>query len=568
MGGLAVGVSGFSSESNHSTYLPPALHYLDPDYLSRDWWLAASIHYHYAFFALAVVLAKLGILEVGLAVLNIALVSAGIYAFFRILAVLRFSSILATLALLIGLLLMTRAYFSAGGSYLFSPSLQASTIATTATLFALATFLEGRKGRCGLWLALAGLFHVNFLIVNIVFFGLCLVLLYCAERGLQVLKAKDFYLDVVRLFGPSLLVLCFSLPLVLSIADDPLPPAEAVKADWIFFRFAVPFHYYPLSYLRELIELFSWQVMGALWTAVAIPDVETRRKAWAIQAALALAIWSATTLTTVVFIAPVSRLYLWRLAPFAVMFAAMLVLAGTVRCLGAGTEAPRPGVREWAILLLSFCFLRFLAVPFVPVAGQILSTSPFSPAPFLLGALFFLVALQWVRRVPWRARGTLVRTVLAATLLAAFLTQPSDGLQSRYTLLRPASALPDDQAMFRFVRTRTPRDAIFIIPPNLDYMRLVGRRATVVDLKGMPMNGSGLIEWYTRLEDVAGVDRPVNWSAVVNGFAKIDERRLEVLRRKYGAEFAVLGARQALAPTGWHEIYRNRSFKVLAYRFD
>ena len=55
-GGLAVGVSGFSSDSNHPTYLPPMLHYLDAGYLAKDWWLASARHYHFAFFAIAAVL--------------------------------------------------------------------------------------------------------------------------------------------------------------------------------------------------------------------------------------------------------------------------------------------------------------------------------------------------------------------------------------------------------------------------------------------------------------------------------------------------------------------------------
>ena len=34
LGGVAVGVSGFSSESNHPTYLPPGLQYIDPSFLA------------------------------------------------------------------------------------------------------------------------------------------------------------------------------------------------------------------------------------------------------------------------------------------------------------------------------------------------------------------------------------------------------------------------------------------------------------------------------------------------------------------------------------------------------
>jgi hypothetical protein len=52
---------------------------------------------------------------------------------------------------------------------------------------------------------------------------------------------------------------------------------------------------------------------------------------WALQLALFVLLWGATALTTVVFIEPVSRLFFWRLAPFAELLAALLIIAGTLR---------------------------------------------------------------------------------------------------------------------------------------------------------------------------------------------------------------------------------------------
>lgn len=565
-GGLATGLSAFSQDSNHPTYLPPALHYLDPGYLAHDWWLSSALQYHFAFFAVAAVLARLGVLELGLALLNVITVAFGLYACFRIMAEWRTRAELAALGLLVAMMLATRSFFTVGNSYLFTASLQPSTVAAAATLWAMLEFHKQRLGRGGLWLALAGLFHVNFLIVNIALFGLAQALAAITNGSLRTLAERRFHVALLKLVGPSLVLLAAFAPLILSVAKDSLGPADAARADWIFFRFAVPNHYYPLASLVQQVNFAAWQALGLLWTTRALPDPAQRRLAWAMQGAFVAIIWSATALTTFVFIPEVSRLYLWRLAPFAVILAAMVIIVGSLRyLLSAGEQS---AVRSDRIVLWSsLVALLYLARPVAYLTDQWLFTFGIQPVAFVLAALLGLLALR--RRIDWAAPDMRIAAGVAVVAALAFgvATQPGDGQQQRYSLVLPVSPAERDRlALFDFVRASTPLDAQFVVPPDLAEFRLRARRAIIVDFKALPMDRASLIDWYQRLEAISGIRNPQTTQAVVQGFGTMDARRLELLHQRYAIDYAVLPEAASVSSPLWSQVYRNASFKVMARR--
>lgn len=567
IGGIAVGVSRFNSVSNHPTYLPPGLHYLDPTYLAGDWWLNVMPHYHYAYFVLTAGLAELGILEAGLAVLNVVVVAGALYAGYRIILLLRAVYPLTCLALLIAAFLVTATFFSVGTTFLFMQSLQPSSVAAAATLAAMLGFLEERPLRCGLWLGLGGLFHVNYLVLNVPLFGLAFVLKAVIEDSPQRLLSRRAAIELMQMFAPSLLLIAINLPVLLSIQRDVLSPPAAAEADWIFFHFAVPFHYYPLDWLGKLPVLLGWQVLGLLWTVRAVPDPAQRRAVWALQAAFAVVLWSAIALTTLIFIAPVARLLLWRLAPFAEFLAALLIIIGAVRLLSRGSDSPLPTSQDRRVLLASIAVLALLT-PFIPGADDPELTGIYPPGPMVLGILFVLVAVRlWTTvALPWN-RYVAVPVLLGLIGLCA-AALPSNDERSRYSLLQRSQSADarDEDGVFAFVRRSTPSDAQFLIPPTLDLFRLRGERAVVVDFKAMPVDRPTLIAWYGRLADISGTNRPASMAAVYRGYQALDSVRLETLRRKYGLTHVVLLESQTILPDGWNETYRNSGFRVLAYR--
>jgi len=76
-----------------------------------------------------------------------------------------------------------------------------------------------------------------------------------------------------------------------------------------------------------------------------------------------------------------------------------------------------------------------------------------------------------------------------------------------------------------WVSKSTPLDAIVLVPPNEQSMRLVGQRAIVVNYKAVPQLSGQLLEWRRRMCDV------------------LDLPDLNVLPREYGQTLAAIGAR-------------------------
>lgn len=562
--GALVGLSGYSSESNHPTYLPPGLHLADPAYLAGDWWLSSARHYHVAFFRLVAALARLGLLEQGLALLNVAAVAAAVFGCYRIIRLVGAALPTACLTLVIALLLASYQFCTVGSAFLFTPSLQPSTIATTGTILAMVAFVGGRFGRCGLWLALAGAFHANFLVLNLAAFGLAFAVAAAIDlprsRWRELVRPASI-VDLARLLGPSLLVAAITLPLVLSIQAEQVSPAVAAEADRIFFRFAVPFHYYPRDWLLRFLPFLGLEALGLLGTARAVPDPQARRLVLALQLALGALIWSASALTTLVFIPAVSRLFVWRLAPFALLLAALVTVVGIVRVI---TSAPLrdevPG--DARRLRFSLYALPLLAVGGVPLAGQWLPTGPVQPALVIFAALYGLAALHGRRASGAPVRPAAVAAVAGAALVFAALTQPSP--EPRYSLVVTTPAQRAEAELYAAVARTAPASAVFLIPPGLDYFRLRAGRAVVVDLKALPLNRAGIAEWYRRLGAISGNPAPSTPAEVVRGYDAMDRARLELLRCRYGVTHVVLRQPDSLVAPGWKETFHNGAFRVLA----
>lgn len=531
LAGLLVGVSGFSADSNHPTYLPPGLRLADPAFLAGDWWLNSARHYHLAFFRLVALLARLGVLELGLAVLNVLAVAAAMFGCYRIILHLRAERPLAALVLAIALVLASYGFCTVGAAFLFTPSLQPSTVATSATILAMAAFLERRLGVCGLWLGLAGLFHANFLVVNLGAFGLAYGLAEALAIGparWRELGRREVLAGGLRLLGPSVAIAAITLPLILSIQAERASPAVAAEADWIFFHFAVQFHYYPRGWLVRFLPFLGLQALGLIWTARAVPDAGTRR-----------------------------------LAPFALLLAALLAIVGMLRVIAGGGRSEAEVRADALRLRFSLYALPLIAVGGAPLVGQWLPTQPVQPMLVIWGGLFAWAMIRHRATAAEQPRARLVLAVACAALVFGALTQPSP--EPRYSLLVETAAQREQTELFDFVARATPRTAQFLIPPTLDQFRLRTARPVVVDLKSLPLNRSGIAEWYHRLEHLSGIAHPTDPGEVALGYATMDAARLERLRRRYGTTFVVLPRTNALQAPEWREDFRNGAYRVLAF---
>jgi hypothetical protein len=163
--------------------------------------------------------------------------------------------------------------------------------------------------------------------------------------------------------------------------------------------------------------------------------------------------------------------------------------------------------------------------------------------------------------VAWRERFALRALVgLGAMMVVAAGAWQLKGMPRRSSLLK---GLPKSQAtLFDWMRVKSDKSSVFLIPPDLAETRFHSRRGVVVDWKGMPAIPSEALGWYRRIEDVTS--RPgLKNVAELAGYDELDPERLEMLRIRYGFDYAVVRRSQASAFRAYAKPFRNKEFVVL-----
>jgi hypothetical protein len=402
-----------------------------------------------------------------------------------------------------------------------------------AFLLAIGAFLGGRWLLSGIALAVAGAFHVNYLVLGIGAFGFAQLLL--GARGLVRRGALQLALPLG--------VLALNLPVLLDVASAP----GAAESARIFMFIRAPHHYLPRGYLHELVPFVAWQVAGlALWPLAGLTE-PARRTVRALWAALALPVLAATVINVVTFVPRISQLFPWRLAPYAVLLAQLVACTACVRWLrhpasGAPVRRPRAPLLRGIVAAAAVGVVIAYRVTHqgYRLGGNLVSTLA------LAGVLVVVVvAVVLAPRLPAVA----VRWGLAAAVVVGMAAPVRSGWRSVYqtsTLVRGEGILRE-AGLYRWART-TPAGTRFLIPPNLGEFRLRTLRAVVVDWKSTPVRPDELIEWHRRIEAVAG-RRVESLGDAVRGYAAMDPARLEGLERRYGADYVVLRTRDTAAVT-------------------
>jgi hypothetical protein len=133
--------------------------------------------------------------------------------------------------------------------------------------------------------------------------------------------------------------------------------------------------------------------------------------------------------------------------------------------------------------------------------------------------------------------------------------------------------MPQDQmdyvALCNWVRdpANTPRDAVFIVPPQEQVFRLYAQRAIVVNLKGVPQLSSELKIWRMRLRDVLG-DDPMKFAARFDKMLPLIHDRYESLpaphfttvAQRYNAPYLIL--EHEITDPSWRLIHTSGSFRL------
>lgn len=475
--------------ANQTTYFIEPLRRAHPELYHHDWLATATTPYHRAFSIVAAWLFRVddsGAVAVAIAH---AIVMAGV-----VFALCWLITGIAQRRGVVAFVLVTAWVLidgdrSLAGSYLWSGYLQPSLLGTLGWIVALGAFVRGRPLMTGLAAAAGGAFHANFLVLGLGVFALAeLVTSRSAKRvGLVV--------------APQLVVLAVSLPQLVASASAEEPDL----ALWVLTHFHATGHYLPRSAAHTLPAMLCWLALAMVVAPIAVSKVEPMRRLVTWGAIASACSVLAVPLFAIPVLFPLTRLYVWRLAPFA-QLAAMIVIA--LAATATMEDASRWRGRTWR------------GVVALALAGYLAYTSQ-----------------------GWAIAASAVGVVLARRRLAPVVALIAFALAAdvhRETVLHPRLETQGERDLYAWARADTPVDAVFLTPPRLGYFRLLARRAIVVDLKSPPLVPDEIVAWYRRIGAVVGLAHPAGVPETNRAWDASTRDELLARARSLGAQYLVL----------------------------
>jgi hypothetical protein len=536
---------------NQVVYMLGALRLLDPTILNQDWLATKTTHYHVTFKYVAAALIALDRRGWAVAIAQNLAIAAGmmcVYALTRALTDRRRA--LAAFLLLLSIAFITRTS-AASASYVFDIIFQPSTLGSLALLASVPFFARGRWLESGVFVALSGLFHANYLVLLIMAYGVAHLLL--GKRGLFGRLLLQFAL-------PSL-VLIFFLPIILGTAGA----AHGAEARNIYFNIRAPHHFVPGNSERDFIPFAAWQMVAAGASLHLLQKDARAQRLGAIIAGLLVIIWSGLVLSTLVHVGPATQLFAWRLAPHCELLLQALACVGVVEMFTEPGAPRRRSVAAFGLLVTGVCFMAMYY-------GDRNSTA----VPALVLGLFGAAALARATSIaadnlaPARWRSALHRawkqsgppTALAASLACVLPIGINQMLLIRQRSVLINGINKDEAELYAWMRT-TPKEARFLTPPDVEKMRYHGQRSIVVDWKSNPLVPDEVLEWYKRLQDVTG-RQSFTGGRDLDGYNSMDRARLDLLRARYGFDYVIVRRGREAALGALPVAHRNGSFVVLA----
>ena len=536
---------------NQVEYMISSLRLLDPTIFHRDWYAMQTTHYHFSFKYLAAALIALNRQGWAVAVFHTIIVSTGMMCLYWLLRTLvKPGRALPGFLLLVTIALITRTS-AANATYVFDIMLQPSTVGSVAFLASVPFFAKGRWLESGVFMALSGLFHGNLLVLLFLAYGAAHLML--GTRGLALRLALQFV-------APTLVLLLF-LPIMLKSAGSP----NAAASQDIYFNIRCPHHFIPGRAEAGYIPFAAWQMIGAGVSLHLLRTEGNARRLGALIGGLLFVIWSALVLATLVQVKPVIQLFAWRLGPYCELLLQVLACAGAVELFLDPGSIRRRGVASFGLIITGVGFLAMhqgdvnkpalaflvLAIVGAVVVAQLgaLAASNLAPA-----------SAQSQLRQLWERSGPAVVLLAALGCLIPTAIPLLSTVRQRSTLF--AGFGKDETDLYDWMRLQTPKDALFLTPPEIDKVRFQSQRAIVADWKSCPFLPDEVLEWHQRMKDVTG--RPgFAGAGDLAGYNSLDQSRLEALRAKYNLDFVVV-RRGREAALGDHRVaHANGAFVVL-----
>lgn len=535
---------------NQLVYFLKSLVVTDRSLLQADWFTHHTTQYHRVFIYFGALLLKLNAHGWAVAIAQFLLVLVGALTMYRLVKRVAGQTLgLAAYLLLLSMLFITRTS-SVGASYLFDTILQPSTLGALGSLAGTLFFVEERWLASGLCLAAGGAFHANYLVLAYPIFGLAHLAL-----GFDNLRAR-----LIAQFTPLLAVTIVLSPLLLAASHTKASP----EAQEILFRVRSPHHYNPARFERNFMPFAAWQALGigCGWRLHKAPN---GRRLGAVLCGLMLTIWAGTILTTLYDFPKVTQVFVWRFAPNADLCAQVLIACALAQALAtpAVTRFYPPAALGLVGAGLGVFGLFYRGKEDAPLPKLLLS---FLAVALLVRALDLALDLwkHFAKPLALRIDRGKRALILVPFLLGAFelyriVPDRLEQARAHSNLLREESGSNAD--LYRWLREESPKDAVYLTPPDLDGARLLGQRAIVVDWKAVPLIPTELLGWYERLCDVTG--REVRSFRDLGSYGSIDPERLALIVRKYHPDFMVLRRGAERRFPDLPVVHRNGGYSVL-----
>jgi hypothetical protein len=455
----------------------------------------------------------------------------------------------AAYLLLLSILFITRTS-SVATSYLFDTILQPSTLGALGSIAGTLFFIEENWFASGLCLAIGGAFHANYLVLAYPVFGLAHLAL-----GFRDLKRR-----LILQFSPLLVITLVLAPVLLAASHTKASP----EAQEILFRVRSPHHYNPARFERNFMPFAAWQLIG-IGSGWLLHKTANGRRLGAVLCGLMLTIWTGTALTTFYDFPKVTQIFVWRFAPNADLLSQILFACALAQALAKPSITHRyPGVAIGLVAAGLGTFAMFwrgkgnAPIPnlMLVLLGALLVARAIDLALDLLGH-FLPTQASLIARL----KQLLVYCPLLLGVYELYRVVPHRLQEARAhsTLLKEEDGRNDQ--LYRWLREESPKDAIYLTPPDLEGARFLGQRAIVVDWKAVPLIPTELLDWYERLCDVTG--RQVKGSGDLGGYGSLDPERLSLIVSKYHPEYVVLRRGGERRFGDLPVVYQNSGYSVL-----
>ncbi|HEY8271167.1 MAG TPA: DUF6798 domain-containing protein [Pseudobdellovibrionaceae bacterium] len=203
-----------------------------------------------------------------------------------------------------------------------------------------------------------------------------------------------------------------------------------------------------------------------------------------------------------------------------------------------GKKIWRDGGDSWTALALSASCITFF--------GTLIDYFDIEPLATLFRRLFFhrvaayslCFAVVIIAQMIWEGdlRNLQNKTlkIFAAISIVILLISPSGILGEKADLRKLTANQPVYEILGHHLETLVPPGEIIAMNPALVWVRLLSRRAVVVDVKAIPFQDQPFKEWEERIRDLGGFDFDGN------KFKQMSFYQLKFMSQKYKASFVLL----------------------------